>query len=42
MSPILSSGRYRYYVLFLDNFTNFVWIFPRRIRMMGYDDMILN
>lgn len=27
-SPILSSGGHRYYALFLDDFTNFLWTFP--------------
>ncbi|KAL9234053.1 hypothetical protein vseg_008969 [Gypsophila vaccaria] len=27
-SPILSTMRHRYYILFLDDFTNFVWTFP--------------
>jgi len=27
-SPILSSAGHRYYVLFLDDFTNFLWTFP--------------
>ncbi|KAD6454414.1 hypothetical protein E3N88_09120 [Mikania micrantha] len=27
-SPILSSGGHRYYILFLDDFTNFLWTYP--------------
>jgi hypothetical protein len=27
-SPALSSGGHRYYVLFLDDFTDFLWTFP--------------
>ena len=27
-SPVLSSGGHRYYALFLDDFTNFLWTFP--------------
>ncbi|CAJ2673543.1 unnamed protein product [Trifolium pratense] len=27
-SPVLSSGGHRYYVLFLDDFTDFLWTFP--------------
>ncbi|CAH9137282.1 unnamed protein product [Cuscuta epithymum] len=27
-SPILSSTGHRYYILFLDDFTNFLWIYP--------------
>lgn len=27
-SPILSSIRHRYYMLLLDNFSNFLWTFP--------------
>ena len=27
-SPVLSSSGHRYYVLFLDNFSNFLWTFP--------------
>jgi hypothetical protein len=27
-SPTLSSGGHRYYILFLDDFTNFLWTFP--------------
>ncbi|KAK9066849.1 hypothetical protein SSX86_014172 [Deinandra increscens subsp. villosa] len=27
-SPILSSGGHKYYVLFLDNFTNYLWTYP--------------
>ncbi|KAI3674945.1 hypothetical protein L2E82_51782 [Cichorium intybus] len=27
-SPVLSSGGHRYYVLFIDDFTNYLWTFP--------------
>ena len=27
-SPILSSAKHKYYILLLDDYTNFLWTFP--------------
>ncbi|CAJ2641560.1 unnamed protein product [Trifolium pratense] len=35
-SPTLSSGGHRYYILFLDDFTNFLWTFPIANKSQAY------
>jgi histone deacetylase 1/2 len=35
-SPVLSSEGHRYYVLFLDDYTNFLWIFPIHTKSQVY------
>jgi histone deacetylase 1/2 len=39
-SPTLSSGGHRYYILFLDDFTNFLWTFPIANKSQAYSTFL--
>lgn len=36
-SPVLSSSGHRYYVLFIDNYSNFLWTYPISNKSKVYD-----
>ncbi|GJY43948.1 ribonuclease H-like domain-containing protein [Tanacetum coccineum] len=39
-SPIISSSGFKYYVLFLDHFSHFIWIYPLRSKSDIFDNFL--